>query len=118
MDDSILLSMLKRLGGYTEGDDDFYDDILMFVNAAISVLTQLGVGPKEGYIVTGDGETWADFLTNAKPERLMMVQEFVYTYVRIAWDPPQVGGVLNAYKERLDQLTWRINVAVDPGEEE
>lgn len=117
MDESILLSMLKRLGGYTEGDDDFYDDILMFLNSAISNLTQLGVGPNDGFIVTGDGETWADFLTNAKPERLAMVFEYVYLYIRISWDPPSVGGVLNAYKERLNELTWRLNVAVDPGEE-
>lgn len=116
-EDSILISMLQRLGGYTEGDDDFYEDIMMFTNAAISVLTQLGVGPSDGFVVTGDSETWNDFLSNPKPDRLQMVKEFVYLYVRTSWDPPTIGGVLSAYKERLDELTWRINVAVDPGEE-
>lgn len=117
MSESILETMQQRLEGYADSEGDFDEDILMFVNSAFSTLTQLGVGPKEGFVVTGYDETWDDFLTNAKPARLEMVKEFVYIQVRLTWDPPTVGGVLNAYKERLNELVWRINVAVDPGEE-
>lgn len=115
MEDSILLTIQERLGGYYNGNSsDFDPDVLTAINTAISVLTQLGVGPTEGFRITGPYETWDQFITNVSPTRLEMIKDYIYLRVKLIFDPPQVGGVLNAYKETIDELTWRINVAVDP----
>jgi hypothetical protein len=42
-----------------------------------------------------------------------MSKEFVQLNVRQIFDPP-AGSTVNAYKERIQELTWRLNVQVDP----
>ena len=46
--DSILTS-IKKLLGIAEEYEHFDPDIVMYINSAFSVLTQLGVGPEEGF---------------------------------------------------------------------
>lgn len=46
MNDSILTS-IKKLLGIGEDDTSFDTDILLHINSTFSVLTQLGIGPKE-----------------------------------------------------------------------
>ena len=59
--DSILYSIKQLLGIATEYRA-FDEEIIMHVNSALMVLTQLGVGPKDGFEITGSNETWHDFL--------------------------------------------------------
>lgn len=116
MEDSILATIKKKIGGYAE-DDTFDEELITNINTALSILTQLGVGPADGYYITGEGETWNDLLgPHSKPAKLQMVKDFVYLQVKMIFDPPQVGGVINAYQQQIDMLTWRLNVAVDPGD--
>lgn len=114
MEDSILATIRKKIGGYVEGDSAFDTDLIVCINTALSVLTQLGVGPAEGFRITGEEETWSDLLTNSQPGRLEMVKDFVFLRTKMIFDPPQVGSVINAYNDTINELTWRINVAVDP----
>lgn len=114
--DSILVSIRKKIGGYVE-DDSFDEDLITNINTSLSILTQLGVGPEDGFFITGENETWTELLgPHAKPAKLHMVKDFVFLQTKMIFDPPQVGGVLNAYQAQLDMLTWRLNVAVDPGD--
>lgn len=118
MEESILLTIQERLGGYYNGyGTDFDQDIITAINTVLSVLNQLGVGPEEGFRITGPDETWDQFLTNSNQGQLEMVKDYIFLRVKVIFDPPTVGGVLNAYKEQIDELTWRINVAVDPEKE-
>lgn len=50
--DSILTS-IKKLLGIAEEYEHFDPDIVMYINSAFSVLTQLGVGPEEGFRIVG-----------------------------------------------------------------
>lgn len=115
MTDSILLSILERIGGYTYTDteDGFDNDVLMAINTALSILTQIGVGPKEGFYITGSSETWDEFITNDSKVSLEMVKDYVFLRVRMLFDTPTAGPVQSAYQSMLDELTWRINVAAE-----
>lgn len=111
MDESILNSIKALLG--PDADYDVYDhDILIFINGVFSTLTQLGVGPAEGFRITGAEETWHDFLGDYRD--LESVKTYIYLKVRLVFDPPVNSSVLNAYKEECKELEWRLNVAVDP----
>ncbi len=114
MEDSILITIRNMIVGFTDSDTTFDSSLIIFINSALSVLTQLGVGPEEGFSIADETATWSDLLTNSQPGRLEMVKEYVFLRVKMMFDAPTVGGVINAYKERIDELTWRLNVAVDP----
>lgn len=110
MDESIFDS-IKALIGPDASYEAFDQDILIHINTAISTLTQLGVGPKEGFTVTGSDEKWSDLIgTNAM---LNMMKTYIYMKVRLAFDPP-AGSTLSAYQDACKEFEWRINVAVDP----
>ena len=112
MEQSILKS-IKALLGPDADYDPFDQDIIIFINAAISTLTQLGIGPSGGFRITGTRETWNDFIGSSVD--LESVKEYIYMKVRIAFDPPTSSFVLSAYQDTCKELEWRLNVAVDPG---
>lgn len=62
MEEQSILKSIKSLLG-SDADYDVFDlDILIFINSAISTLTQIGIGPPSGFKITGDSETWSDFI--------------------------------------------------------
>lgn len=106
MDDSILKSIKKQLGGADPSYNEFDSDIIMLINSAFDVLHQLGVGPiEEPFQISDDKAVWSDF-TGTKS--INMVQEFVYLSVKITFDPPSSETVMTAMRLRKEELTWRM----------
>lgn len=114
--ESILDGIKKDLGIEHEYTD-FDHDIIDLINTNLNVLTQIGVGPDNGFMITGSTETWEDFL-GENSEKLNMVKTYLYIRVRTIFDPPQNSFVLEALKENAKELEWRLNVEVDPKEGE
>lgn len=112
MEEQSILKSIKSLLG-SDADYDVFDlDILIFINSAISTLTQLGIGPPAGFKITGDSETWSDFIGDYND--IESVKAYIYMKVRLLFDPPSNATVLNAYQKACDEYEWRLNVAVDP----
>ena len=111
MDESIFES-IKSLLGPDASYDVFDQDILIHINTAIAVLTQLGVGSPSGFVVTGPEETWRDFIGDDKI--LQMAKTYIYMKVKMAFDPPANSSVLSAYQEACKEYEWRLNVETDP----
>lgn len=109
--DSILTS-IKKLLGITEEYEHFDQDIIMHINSVFSVLTQLGVGPAEGFRIEDDGAEWSEFLQD--DFRLEFVKTYIYLKVRLAFDPPLSSAVIESINRQISELEWRINVSVDP----
>lgn len=91
---------------------DFDNDIILHTNSVLAILTQLGVGPKEGYSITGASETWEDFMGSSK--LLNTVKTYVTLKVRLIFDPPQTSATLESLKQLIAEYEWRINAAADP----
>ena len=106
-----ILTSIKKLLGLDANYTPFDADVLAGINSALATLTQLGVGPKEGFIVCGPSETWRDFIGCRSD--LGQIKQYVYLKTRYMFDPPQ-GGVLSAMNEVIKELEWRINTVVDP----
>lgn len=114
MEDSILFSVKKMLM-IADEDDGFDIQIIMYINSVLGILTQLGVGPKEGYTISDASATWLDFLGDTK--LLEMVKSYVPMKVKLMFDNGN-SSVNNAIEQNCAELEWRINVMVDPGFEE
>lgn len=102
-----ILNDTKKMLAIPEESKEFDRDIIIFINATLSRLEQLGVGPVGGYIITGDEEDWSEFEDQPK---FSDIKSYVYLSVRILFDPPTVGTVMNAFKEQIEKLEWTINV--------
>jgi hypothetical protein len=107
-----ILTSIKKLLGITEDYDHFDQDIIMHINTVFMVLTQLGVGPENGFHIEDDTTTWADFLED--PTRLQMVKTYMGLKVRLLFDPPSSSTHMNAITQAIAEFEWRLNIAVDP----
>lgn len=112
MVDSILTS-IKKLLGPEEIYEHFDADIIMHINSAFSTLTQLVVGPEEGFVIKDKTAIWTDFIQDDK--RLEFVKTYIYLKVKLVFDPPLSSSVLDAMNRQINELEWRLNVAVDSG---
>lgn len=111
-----ILDEVKKVLGITSDYDAFDTDIILHINAAFAYLTQLGIGDDIGFAISGNTETWSDYsVTN--PAQLSLVKQYIYLKVKQVFDPPGTSFVLQSVENQLQELTWRINVAVDGGEE-
>lgn len=107
--DSILDSIKKLLGIQPEYTS-FDEDIIIAINTSFATLNQLGVGPEGGYMIEDNTQTWNDYITATN---LNMVKTYVHLKSRLLFDPP-TGGVLDAIKNQLAELEFRLYVEVDP----
>lgn len=110
MQESILTS-IKKLLGITEEYAHFDTDIIMHINSVFMILMQLGIGPAEGFSITGDSEVWSDFLSDAT--WFESVKSYVYLKVKLIFDPPQSGTLLNAMEKQVSEFEWRCQEEQD-----
>lgn len=108
--DSILTSV-KKLLGITEECTDFDMDIIMHVNSVFMLLTQLGVGPSEGFIIEDDSATWDEFFVDAI--QLQAVKSYIFMKVKLLFDPPASSAVADSYNRLINEFEWRLNVAAE-----
>ena len=106
--DSILTSIKKMLG-ITEDYEHFDQDIIMHINSVFMILTQMGVGPADGFRIEDDSAIWSDFTSDLKV--LESVKSYIYLKVRLLFDPPTSSSVLDSTNRLINELEWRLNVA-------
>ena len=108
---SILNSVKAQLGIPAE-HNEFDSMLILDINTAFGILYQLGVGTEEPFTVTDENDTWSSFITQTNME---MAKQFVALKVRELFDPP-TGAAADALTRNLDELTWRLNIAVNEDE--
>lgn len=110
---SILIS-IKKLLGIDENCEHFDSDVILHINTVLMVLNQLGVGPSNGFIVTSNTEKWSDFIGDT--QLIESVKTYVFLKVKLIFDPPQSSAAIESINKLINELEWRLNVAVDPGQ--
>ena len=106
-----ILNSIKKLLGIAEDYDHFDSDIIMHINSVFATLTQLGVGPEDGFSIDDESAKWEDFV----PEERMLhsVKSYMFMKVKLMFDPPLSSAVIECTKEQIKELEWRLQVAVD-----
>lgn len=106
-----ILTSIKKLLGIEEEYTQFDNDIIMHINTVFLNLTQLGVGPIEGFLIEDDTATWYDFIGDSN--QLQAVKSYMYLKVKLLFDPPLSSSVIESMNRMIAELEWRLNVAVD-----
>lgn len=109
--DGSILNTIKKLLNIDSSEDSFDIDIIIQINSSFTILRQLGLGPKEGFRITGSNEKWTSFVDDK--EMLDAVKTFVYLKVKLAFDPPLNASLLESFERQIKELEWRLNVSVE-----
>ena len=107
-----ILTSIKKLLGIDESYKHFDPDLIMHINSVFSILTQMGVGPANGFSITGDGETWTDFIN--EPNKFSLVKSYMHLKVKLLFDPPLSSAVIESINRQISEFEWRLFVAADP----
>lgn len=100
-----ILNTIKKMLGLELDYDAFDTDIIVNINSVMMGLTQIGIGPIDGFAVTGVYETWSDFLGTTSAHA---VKSFIYLKVKIMFDPPSSSFVLDAITKQASEFEWRL----------
>lgn len=109
-----ILTSIKKMLGIIEDYTQFDQDIIMHINSVFMILTQLGVGPNEGFSIKDKSTTWDEFLSDNK--KIESVKSYMYLKVKLLFDPPLSSAVLESTNKLISELEWRLNVAADKTE--
>ena len=111
-----ILTSIKKLLGIAEEYTHFDNDIIMHINSVFMTLTQLGVGPSEGFYIEDNSAEWTDFIEDMT--KLQAVKTYIYLKVKLVFDPGSVGSsTLAAYERQIQELEWRLNAPESESED-
>jgi len=105
---SSILNDTKKVLNIAPDYTAFDQDIIMYINGVFSTLNQLGIGPDGGFMITDNTAVWSDFL--GSDPRLNNVKNYIYLRVRMLFDPPTLGYLIDSIASQIKELEWRINV--------
>ena len=111
MNEESILVYVKKLLGIQSDYNHFDPDIIYGINAAFGVLTQLGVGPEEGFMINDDSAKWIDFVSDTS--RLSLIKPYVYLKTRLLFDPPSSTALIDSINKTISEYEWRLYVASD-----
>lgn len=114
-----ILTSIKKLLMIGEDYDHFDPDIIMHINSVFMTLTQIGIGPPEGFIIEDDSTTWSDYI--ADPIKQQAVKSYIYLKVKLLFDPPSSSSVLESFNRQAGEYEWRLMIDAETqsnGEEE
>ena len=107
-----ILTSIKKMLDIGEAYDQFDANIIMHINSVFADLTQMGVGPAEGFMIEDDSAIWDDFV--ADNMLLNSVKSYMNLRVKLLFDPASIGSsTLASYERQISQWEWRLNLAAE-----
>ncbi len=105
MNDSILESV-KRICSIAPEDNSFDSELIIFINSALMVIFQEWHGQDSAIKIEDSTTTWDDILNEDTDYEA--VKELVGLRVRLMFDPPSNSSVMQAIKDQIADLEWRL----------
>lgn len=115
-----ILADIRRSVGAEEWDDAFDVELIDHTNSVFMILTQMGLGPAEGYVIEDEDNQWSEFISD--PVKYRLVKAYMGLKVRLLFDPPLSSAVMQSMNNQIAEYEWRLTAAAEldksNGEEE
>lgn len=110
-----VLTSIKKLLGIEETYTNFDQDIIMHINSVLMIVNQLGLGSATGLFIEDNTTTWDDLFAyqGLAHNDLYALKTYIYLKVRLVFDPPQMGYLVEAITNQCIELEWRLNVQAE-----
>jgi hypothetical protein len=105
---SNILDDIKKTLSLAPDYTAFDQEIIIFINTALSTLNQIGIGPDAGLMIADNTTTWDAFI--GSDANYNNVKSYIYLRARMLFDPPNNSFVINAMTKQIEELEWRLNV--------
>ena len=109
-----ILDSIKKLLGIQPEYRAFDEDLIVHINTVFIILNQINIGPEEGFMIVDGSESWDDFIKGINET---MVKTYIYLKVRLMFDPPTSGVLVESMNSMISELEWRLFLEGDKGGE-
>lgn len=112
VEEGILLSIRDML----DSDSYFDPQLIIHINTAFSILSDLGVGPDDGFMITGETETWSDYLNYIEDNKKIfnMVKSYMVIKVKLLFDTSSMQpSAIQLMKDEADEYEWRLRTEAE-----
>lgn len=107
-----ILTSVKKMLGIEEDDTSFDEEIIMHINSVLMALTQLGVGPDEGFEIEDATSEWTDFVSDTK--KFSAIKSYLFMRVKLLFDSSTMSSsLIEAYNRQIAEFEWRLNHAAE-----
>lgn len=107
-----ILNSIKKLLGISSDYNQFDQDIIIHINSVFTILTQLGLGPSDGFSIVDANDEWEDFM-DENSSRLELVKSYIYLKVKLLFDPPQSTAAIESTNRMISEFEFRLQVIGD-----
>ena len=101
-----ILGSVKKICNVAPEDNSFDQELIMYTNSALMTVFQEWYGMDHAVRIEDGTETWDDLLGDDTDYEA--VKELVGLKVRLVFDTPTNSAVLQAMKEEIANLEWRL----------
>jgi uncharacterized ion transporter superfamily protein YfcC len=109
--DSILTSV-KEMLGIAEEYTHFDNVLIMHINSVFMALTQMGIGPSEGFSIQDADQVWTDFVS--EEDDMEGVKTYVGLRVKLIFDNASCSGtVIEVMNRTISELEYRLFVKAE-----
>lgn len=108
-----ILNTIKELTEIGTGESTFDSELIVHINTAIMALTQMGVGPPEGFEIEDETSTWQDFLGD-NVKKFSAAKTYIYAKVKLAFDSATMTGpLMESFERIIKECEFRLNLAAE-----
>lgn len=112
-----ILTSVKKLLEIAEDNEQFDLDVIMHINTVFLNLTQIGIGPTEGFYIEDETTEWVDFIGDSA--QLQAVKTYMYLKVKLLFDPHSLSSpVIDSMNRMIAETEWRLRLAAESMSEE
>lgn len=104
---SSLLLQIKELLGIPAVDTVFDGQLVTYINMAFEMMHQFGFGPTDTYVISATSGDIEEFLPDDEGIRGLVII-YIYTRVRLLFDPPSSSFVLSSLQTMVREYEWRL----------
>lgn len=105
MNDNILVTV-KRAISIAEEDASFDGELLLYINATLGILSQIGLSEASVLPIIDEQTDWDELLGDRTD--LEMVKTYLGLKVKSVFDPPTSSALADALNRTIGELEWRI----------
>jgi hypothetical protein len=106
-----ILTAVKQMLGLPEDYTAFDETIVMHINSVFLSLSQMGVGPAEGFTISDKEAKWDEI--EVEPILIGYLKTYMFMKVKLVFDPPNSSYLLEAIDRQILQMEWRMTNHAD-----
>ena len=112
-----VITDVKQMVGASIYDDSFDVNIVISINSALAVLSDIGISEVDDVsLKIGDTMTWDELLDGRSD--IEYIKSYIYLKVKMLFDPPSSSALLDAYNRQIAEFEWRLNTKQSAKKEE